>query len=99
MSDTQNDRHAAGISRCRMLQRSAGVAAVLMVPAILRPAHAQGITCHIAMSGTVGSPLSNTVEIWAAMLREQSGGAIKIGSVPTKVRGATMLPDSGSFWD
>ena len=59
-----------------------------MAPAILRPARAQGVTCRIATSEAIGSPISDTFETWAATLREQSDGAIDAQHFPASQLGS-----------
>jgi C4-dicarboxylate-binding protein DctP len=70
------------------MQGTAGAAAVLMTPAIWRPARAQGIICRIATSEAIGSPISEAFEAWAATLREQSDGAIDAQHFPASQLGS-----------
>lgn len=88
MSKTTKDRLDPELNRRQLLQGTAGAAAILMAPAILRPARAQGVTCRIATSEAIGSPISNTFEAWAATLREQSGGAIDAQHFPASQLGS-----------
>lgn len=88
MKKMKKDKHFRGFSRRRILQGSAGAAAVLMSPAILRPARAAGVTCRIATSEAIGSPISETFEAWAATLREQSDGAIDAQHFPASQLGS-----------
>lgn len=88
MSKTSNDPLYSYVSRRRVLQGTAGAAAILMTPAVLRSALAQGVTCRIATSEAIGSPLSDTFEAWAATLREQSGGAIDAQHFPASQLGS-----------
>ncbi len=76
------------LNRRTLLKGTATAGAVLMAPAILRPAHAQGVTCRIATSEAVGSPISETFEAWAATLREQSDGAIDAQHFPASQLGS-----------
>lgn len=76
------------LTRRKMLKGTAGVAAVLSAPAIIRPAYAQGVTCRIATSEAVGSPISEAFETWAATLREQSDGAIDAQHFPASQLGS-----------
>lgn len=88
MPSTKKNRPSTSLSRRRILQGTAGAAAALMTPALLRPARAQGITCRIATSEAIGSPISNTFEAWAATLREQSDGAIDAQHFPASQLGS-----------
>lgn len=76
------------LNRRTLLKSTATAGAVLMTPAILRPARAQGVTCRIATSEAVGSPISETFEAWAATLREQSDGAIDAQHFPASQLGS-----------
>lgn len=76
------------LNRRTLLKGTATAGAVLVAPAILRPAHAQGVTCRIATSEAVGSPISETFEGWAATLREQSDGAIDAQHFPASQLGS-----------
>ena len=78
----------SGLTRRRVLQSTAGAAAVLMTPAVLRPARAQGVTCRIATSEAISSPISKTFEDWAATLREKSDGAINAQHFPASQLGS-----------
>jgi C4-dicarboxylate-binding protein DctP len=71
-----------------MFKGVAGAGAVLMAPAVLRPARAQGVTCRIATSEAIGSPISETFEAWAATLREESDGAIDAQHFPASQLGS-----------
>lgn len=82
------EKQSARPSRRRLLQAGAGVAAALMTPAIIRPAHAQAVTCRIATSEAIGSPISDTFEAWAATLREQSDGKIDAQHFPASQLGS-----------
>lgn len=88
MRKSKNNRPTSGLSRRHVLQGTAGAAAVLMTPTVLRPARAQGITCRIATSEAIGSPISETFEAWAATLREQSDGAIDAQHFPASQLGS-----------
>lgn len=88
MSKLTKDQCTLSLSRRHVLQGTAGATALLMTPAILRPARAQGITCRIATSEAIGSPISNTFEAWAATLREQSDGAIDAQHFPASQLGS-----------
>lgn len=88
MPSTKKNRPSTSLSRRRILQGTAGAAAALMTPALLRPARAQGVTCRIATSEAIGSPISNTFEAWAATLREQSDGAIDAQHFPASQLGS-----------
>jgi C4-dicarboxylate-binding protein DctP len=66
----------------------AGAVAGIATPAIFRPARAEGVTCRIATSEAVGSPISEAFEAWAAMLREQSDGAIDAQHFPASQLGS-----------
>lgn len=76
------------LNRRTLLKGTAGASVVLMAPAILRPARAQGVTCRIATSEAIGSPISDTFEAWAATLREQSDGAIDAQHFPASQLGS-----------
>lgn len=84
----ESTRSRPRLSRRRLLQGTAGAATVLMTPAILRPARAEGVTCRIATSEAIGSPISNAFESWAATLREESGGAIDAQHFPASQLGS-----------
>jgi TRAP-type C4-dicarboxylate transport system substrate-binding protein len=88
MKSSKNNRPLSSLSRRRVLQGTAGAAVVLMTPAVLRPARAQGVTCRIATSEAIGSPISETFEAWAATLREQSDGAIDAQHFPASQLGS-----------
>jgi len=88
MSRTGNIRADRTFTRRRVLQATAGAAAVLMSPAVLRPAHAQGMTCRIATSEAIGSPISDTFEAWAKTLRDESNGAIDAQHFPASQLGS-----------
>lgn len=74
--------------RRTLLKGTAAAGVVLMSPAVLRPARAQGVTCRIATSEAIGSPISETFEAWAATLREESGGAIDAQHFPASQLGS-----------
>jgi TRAP-type C4-dicarboxylate transport system substrate-binding protein len=87
--DTSKKRMtSANLTRRAMMQGTAGAAAILATPAVWRPARAQGVTCRIATSEAVGSPISETFEAWAATLREQSDGAIDAQHFPASQLGS-----------
>jgi len=88
MAHSKKDKIAIGMTRRAAMQGTAGAAAALMAPAIWRPAGAQGITCRIATSEAIGSPISDTFEAWAATLREQSDGAIDAQHFPASQLGS-----------
>jgi TRAP-type C4-dicarboxylate transport system substrate-binding protein len=76
------------LDRRTLLKGATGASVVLMSPAVLRPARAQGVTCRIATSEAIGSPISETFEAWAATLREQSDGAIDAQHFPASQLGS-----------
>jgi TRAP-type transport system periplasmic protein len=76
------------VTRRSVMQGTAGAAAVLMTPGIWRPARAQGVTCRIATSEAIGSPIGEAFEAWAATLREQSDGAIDAQHFPASQLGS-----------
>ena len=88
MDTSRKHTKSAGLTRRAMMQGTAGAAAILATPAVLRPARAQGVTCRIATSEAVGSPISETFEAWAATLREQSDGAIDAQHFPASQLGS-----------
>lgn len=88
MGHSRKDCIPGRVTRRSVMQGTAGAAAVLMTPAIWRPARAQGITCRIATSEAIGSPISEAFEAWAATLREQSDGAIDAQHFPASQLGS-----------
>lgn len=88
MPEEIKDRRDHTVDRRQVLRGTAGAAALLVSPAILRPARAQGVTCRIATSEAIGSPISNTFEAWAATLREESDGAIDAQHFPASQLGS-----------
>lgn len=81
-------KKANGLKRRTLLKGAAGAGFVLMAPAVLRQARAQGVTCRIATSEAIGSPISETFEAWAATLREESDGAIDAQHFPASQLGS-----------
>lgn len=77
-----------GLNRRTLLKGTAGAGLVLMAPAVLRRAHAQGVTCRIATSEAIGSPISETFEAWAETLRKESDGAIDAQHFPASQLGS-----------
>lgn len=88
MTRTSSDRLHSNLNRRSLLKVSAGATAVLMTPWVRRPARAQGVTCRIATSEAIGSPISDTFEAWAATLREESDGAIDAQHFPASQLGS-----------
>lgn len=88
MDTSKKHTRSAGLTRRAMMQGTAGAAAILATPAVWSPARAQGVTCRIATSEAVGSPISETFEAWAATLREQSDGAIDAQHFPASQLGS-----------
>ena len=88
MQKSRKDQISGGLTRRTVVGGAAGAAAILATPAVFRPARAQGITCRIATSEAVGSPISATFESWAATLREQSDGAIDAQHFPASQLGS-----------
>lgn len=81
-------KRGTGMTRRTVLKATAGTAAFLSAPAIIRPANAQGVTCRIATSEAVGSPISEAFEAWAQTLREESDGAIDAQHFPASQLGS-----------
>ena len=84
----QKNHHQTGPTRRVVLKGAAAIASALSAPAVIRPAYAEGITCRIATSEAVGSPISEAFEAWAATLREQSDGAIDAQHFPASQLGS-----------
>jgi TRAP-type C4-dicarboxylate transport system substrate-binding protein len=88
MDTSKKHMTSANLTRRAMMQGTAGAVVILATPAVWRPARAQGVTCRIATSEAVGSPISETFEAWAATLREQSDGAIDAQHFPASQLGS-----------
>lgn len=84
----KNPRTLRVLSRRGLLHGTAGAALVLMSPPVLRRARAQGITCRIATSEAIGSPISDAFETWAATLRKESDGTIDAQHFPASQLGS-----------
>lgn len=89
MAEHSSKNQAPGRTRRTILKGTiAGAVAAIATPAVLRPARAEGVTCRIATSEAVGSPISEAFETWAATLREQSDGAIDAQHFPASQLGS-----------